>query len=251
MNDAHNPFSLEGKTIIVTGASSGIGQATAIECSRMGAKVILIARNEEKLQETFSRLNNESKHEYYSVDLTNFTELTALVNSVNNIDGVFLSAGKGLTLPVKFSDRDHFNEIFEINFFAQVELIRLLFKSKKLNRDASVVAVASIAGICGISPGNSIYGASKAALEAYMKYAAIEFAPRLIRVNCICPALVNTPLIKNGTITEEQMNEAVEKYPLKRFGRPEDIAYTAVFLLGDASSWITGTSIVIDGGNTI
>lgn len=252
MRDKLNPFSLEGKTILVTGASSGIGKATAIECSRMGAKVILLARNEDRLRETMSLLPNPTKvNEYKVIDLTDNDALKAFVKEMSNIDGLFLSAGKGVTKPIKFSGREAFDDIFEINFFAQVELMRELIKKKKLNKGASIVAVASIAATNGIAPGSAIYGASKGALNTFMKYAAVELAPNLIRVNTLCPGLVETPLIHRGTVSDDQMNEVVANYPLKRFGKPEDIAYSAVFLLSDASSWITGTSMAIDGGCTL
>ncbi len=246
----YNPFSLEGKTLLVTGASSGIGRAIAIECSRMGAHVIATARNKERLEETLAALDGEG-HEIVIADLTNADDMGNLLSSIKTVDGVVLCAGKGLTLPVQFAIREKFNDIFDINFFAPVELLRQLYKKKKINKDGSVVIIASIGGTRNFYVGNSIYGASKAALNSMMKFCAKEFAPRKIRVNSICPGMVETPLIHHGTISDEQLQTDIERYPLKRYGRPEDIAYLSVYLLSDASSWVTGQDFVIDGGSTI
>lgn len=247
-----NPFSLAGKTILVTGASSGIGQATAIACSNMGARVIAAARNEERLQATLSWLNaNAADHMMLLADLTSAEELEQLVKSLPQLDGAVLCAGNSVTLPLQFGSRDKFDEMFDVNFFAPVELLRLMYKKKVLQKGASVVLIASIGGTHSFMPGNGVYGASKAALNSIMKYAAREFSPRKIRVNSICPGMVDTPLIHRGTITEEQLAEDVKRYPLGRYGRPDDIANGALFLLSDASSWLTGHDLVIDGGFSI
>lgn len=247
-----NPFSLAGKTILVTGASSGIGQATAIACSNMGARVIAAARNEERLRATLSQLNaNVADHMMLLADLTSVEELEQLVKSLPQLDGAVLCAGNSVTLPLQFGSRDKFDEMFDVNFFAPVELLRLMYKKKVLQKGASVVLIASIGGTHSFMPGNGVYGASKAALNSIMKYAAREFSPRKIRVNSICPGMVDTPLIHRGTITEEQLAEDAKRYPLGRYGRPDDIANGALFLLSDASSWLTGRDLVIDGGFSI
>jgi len=247
-----NPFSLAGKTILVTGASSGIGQATAIACSNMGARVVAAARNEERLQATLSQLNaNVADHMMLLADLTSAEELEQLVKSLPQLDGAVLCAGNSVTLPLQFGSRDKFDEMFDVNFFAPVELLRLMYKKKVLQKGASVVLIASIGGTHSFMPGNGVYGASKAALNSIMKYAAQEFSPRKIRVNSICPGMVDTPLIHRGTITEEQLAEDAKRYPLGRYGRPDDIAKGALFLLSDASSWLTGQDLVIDGGFSI
>ena len=245
----YNPFSLEGKTVLVTGASSGIGRATAIACSKMGAAVILTARNEERLLETKQLINKECT--IYPADLTSEQDLEKLISQLPEIDGVVLCAGQTQTIPVKFAKREKFTSPFEINFFALVELNRLLFSKKKLKKDASVVIISSIGGLRIFNSGNMIYGTSKAALDSYMKYAAREFSTRSIRVNSICPGMVETPLIHAGVYTEEQLEEDVKRYPLGRFGKPEDIANAVIYLLSDASSWVTGHGLVIDGGVTI
>lgn len=245
-----NPFSLEGKTILVTGASSGIGQKTAIECSKLGASVVLTARNQERLNETFSQMEGTS-HSMLLAELTDAEQVTAMVNNLPVLDGVVLCAGKGMTLPFPFCTREKYNEIFDVNYFAPVELLRLLVKKKKLSKDSSVVFVSSIGGNGSYSLGNGIYGASKAAINSTMKFCARELAGKKIRVNSVNPGMVNTKLIQGGAISEEQHKLDMEKYPLKRYGETEDIAYGIIYLLSDASSWVTGHSLVIDGGVTI
>lgn len=247
-----NPFSLDGKTVLVTGASSGIGRETAITCSRMGARVIVTARNQERLQATFDELApNAEGHQQLLAELTSEEEIKQLVASLPPLDGLVLCAGNSTTLPLQFGTREKFDDMFDVNFFAPVELLRQLYKKKTLSKGASVVMIASIGGTHSFMPGNGVYGASKAALNSVMKYAAREYASRKIRVNSICPGMVDTPLIHRGTITEDQLAEDARKYPLGRYGKPEDIANGAIYLLSDASSWLTGHDLVIDGGFSI
>lgn len=250
MGIAYNPFSLEGKTVLVTGASSGIGQETAIQCSKLGAKVIITARNKDRLNESFSRLNGED-HQMILAELTNQVDVERLVSEVPALQGLVLCAGKGMTSPFPFSTRDKYDDIFNVNFFAPVELLRLLVKKKKLEKESSVVFVSSIGGNGSYSLGNGIYGASKAAINSTMKFCARELAVKKIRVNTVNPGMVNTKLIQGGAISEEQHKLDMEKYPLKRYGEPEDVAYGIIYLLSNAASWITGHSLVIDGGLTI
>lgn len=249
---AYNPFSLEGKTILVTGASSGIGKQTAEECARMGATVVVTARNEGRLQETLNSLEApERAHQMVIADLLEQEQLEALVAQVPALDGVVLCSGKGLTLPMQFATRDKFDDIFNTNFFAPFELLRMLYKRKKIQKEGSVVVLASLGGTQIFSGSNGVYGASKAALNSAMMFCAKEFAGRKVRVNCICPGMVDTPLIHRGTVSEEQLKENEKLYPLGRYGKPEDIAYAAVYLLSNASSWVTGQSMVLDGGISI
>ncbi len=246
-----NPFSLEGKTILVTGASSGIGKASAILFSKMAAKIIITARHKERLNETFSALVPDNQNQIIIADLTNKVDLDRLISEITSVDGVMLCAGKSANIPIPFCTREKFDNIFEINFFAPVELLRLLYRKKKINKGGSVVIVNSIGGNTVFAAGSSIYGSSKAALNSMMKYCAKEFASRSIRVNSICPGMVDTPLIRRGVITEEQLEKDRQDYPLKRYGKPEDVANAAVYLLSDASSWVTGQDIIIDGGISI
>ena len=245
----YNPFTLKGKTILVTGASSGIGQATAVECAQMGAEVVITGRDTERLQATADLMGTLNAQ--IAADLTNQEDVERLVASLPPLDGAVLCAGNSTTLPLQFGSREKFDEMFNVNFFAPVELLRLMYKKKVLQKGASVVLIASIGGTHSFMPGNGVYGASKAALNSLMKYAAREYASRKIRVNSICPGMVDTPLIHRGTITEEQLAEDAKRYPLGRYGKPDDIANGAVYLLSDASSWLTGHDLVIDGGFSI
>ncbi len=248
----YNPFSLQGKTVLVTGASSGIGRETAVVCSRMGAAVVITGRNEERLQQTFDELNPDVEgHMQLLADVTRAEDVERLVAALPKLDGAVLCAGNSTTLPLQFGTREKFDNMFNVNFFAPVELMRLMYKKKVLQKGASVVLIASIGGTHSFMPGNGVYGASKAALNSVMKYAAREYASRRVRVNSICPGMVDTPLIHRGTITEEQLAEDTKRYPLGRYGQPADIANGAVFLLSDASSWLTGHDLVIDGGFSI
>ena len=245
----NNPFSLQGKTILVTGASSGIGQATAVACAQMGADVVITGRDAERLQAT-ADLMGEAKGQIVA-DLIVQEDVDKLVAALPPLDGAVLCAGNSTTLPLQFGTREKFDDMFDVNFFAPVELLRLMYKKKVLQKGASVVLIASIGGTHSFMPGNGVYGASKAALNSVMKYAAREYASRKVRVNSICPGMVDTPLIHRGTITEEQLAEDAKRYPLGRYGRPDDIAHGAIYLLSDASSWLTGHDLVIDGGFSI
>lgn len=246
----NNPFSLEGKKVLITGASSGIGYATAIECSRMGANLVITGRDKKRLESCLNSLQGNG-HTLIQADLTNEEEMWQLIDQASVLDGIVICAGQGTTLPIKSANIQNYQDIFDINFFAPVELLRLLFKNKKLNNGASIVIIASIGGTFRFEPANAVYGTSKAAVNTFMKFAAIEFASKGIRVNSICPGMVETPLIKNGRFCEEQLEAYRETYPLKRFGKPEEIGQAAIYLLSDATSWVTGTSLVIDGGMSI
>ena len=245
-----NPFSLDGKIILVTGSSSGIGRETAIQCSKMGATIVITGRDEERLTETFNSLMGDSHVKIIS-DLTNQEDVERLVAEVPVLNGVVLCAGRGMTAPFLFSTREKYDEVFNVNYYAPVELLRLLVKKKKVERGGSVVFVSSIGGIHSFQIGNMIYGASKAAINSTMRFCAKELASKSIRVNSVNPAMVNTQFIKGGSFTDEQLRADQEKYPLKRYGEPQDIAYGIIYLLSDASSWTTGHSLIIDGGKTL
>lgn len=246
----YNPYSLKGKTVLVTGASSGIGQITAIECSKMGAELVVTARNEERLNETYCQLEGEG-HVRLLADLTDSDQIQYLLDQLSEINGLVLCAGKGMTAPFAFCTREKYDDIFNVNYFAPVELLRLMLKKKKITKNGSVVFVSSVGGNGSFNYGNTIYGATKAAINSTMKFCARELADKRIRVNSVNPGMVNTKLIQNGAISEEQLQLDLEKYPLKRYGDPQDIAWGIIYLLSDASSWVTGHSLVIDGGLTI
>jgi len=246
----YNPYSLKGKTILITGASSGIGQATAIECSKMGAIVLITGRNEERLNGTFKRLEG-SGHLKFTADLSIENELESIINDLPKLDGLVNVAGMVKTLPFQFINRDELTKVFDINFTAPTLLSQKLIKAKKLNKGCSVVFISSIDGPGIAHVGNSMYAASKGALSAIVKTIALELAIKKIRVNSILPGMVDTPLIHDGNITEEQLDIELKKYPLKRYGKPNDIAFAVIYLLSDASAWVTGTNLIIDGGFTL
>lgn len=247
-----SPFSLEGKTILITGASSGIGRATAIECSRMGAsRCLLVARNADALNETTSLLENDCESIVLKCDLTDFNSVENIVKDLPVLDGVVCNAGINKMQLVQFYTEKDINNIFSVNCFATMLLMKQLVKKKKLSNTSSVVFTASISGHSNVAPANGVYGASKSALSAYMKYAALELAPKGIRCNAIHPGRVETPLIHNGVTDEEAIKADMAMYPLGRYADPKEIAWSIIYLLSDASSWITGTDLVIDGGRSL
>lgn len=244
-----NPFSLEGKTILITGASSGIGRATAIECSRLGAKIIAAGRNEERLGATLSRCA-DTGCEKRTAELTDNGQIEALVDSIPVVDGVVCAAGILISFPFQFAVPEKVEKEFRVNVFSTIELVRLLIRRKKIPKGGSIVFLSSIGGARITNIGNGIYGATKAALSAITKNLAVELAPKGIRVNCLMPGMIDTPLIHGGEFTEEQRRADMERYPLGRYGRPEEVAYGAIYLLSDAGSFTTGAELVIDGGFT-
>jgi len=246
----YNPFSLEEKTILVTGASSGIGRAIAIECSKMGASVIITGRNEERLSQTFELLEGCS-HKKIICDLFSEESIKELTNQLSILNGIVYAAGIVKTLPFQFVSSKEIKNIFDVNFLAPVLLSQTLIKTKKMSKDASIVFVSSIDGPITVHAGNSMYAASKGAVTAIAKNMAVDLAPKKIRVNCILPGMTETPLIHTGYITQEQLDIDMKLYPLKRYGKPEEIAYAAVYFLSDASAWTTGANLIIDGGFTL
>lgn len=246
-----NPFLLEGKKIFITGASSGIGRSIAIECSKMGASLVITGRNQNKLLETYKSLANTSEHEHQFADLSNENELVDLVCKLPLFDGVVFCAGIVKDILTKFSDKADVENIFSINTFAPIYITQQLLHQKKIKNYGSIVFISSVSGTsCGYI-GGGIYGSSKAALLGFIKGLALEVAPRQIRVNSISPGMIETDLLKSTSLTLEQITKDKENYPLKRYGSPEDVAYATIFLLADASGWMTGTNLVVDGGYTI
>lgn len=246
----YNPFSLEGKTILVTGASSGIGRVTAIECSKLGAKLVLTGRNEERLIETAKLLVGDG-HVYYLADLSDYDQLTDLVSNLPKLDGFVNNAGIGKTLPIQFLSIEEIEKIFRVNNFAPMLLTKELTRKKKLANPSSIVFTLSIAGNYNVLPGNSMYGNAKTGLSAFVKYVALELAGKGIRCNAVSPGMVNTELIKNLPVSHDDMQKDMQQYPLKRYAEPEEIAYAIIYLLSDAASFVTGSNLVIDGGRSL
>ena len=246
----YNPFSLEGKTILVTGASSGIGKATAIECSKMGAIVIALGRNRGRLEETLSQLKTPGCQSF-SLDLTKGEEVKLLLDKLPKVDGVVNAAGIASTTLFQFATPEKIRDIFDVNFFAPVEFTRLLLKKKLINKGGSIVFISSIDGPVNVHVGNSTYSATKSALASISRGMAVELAAKGIRVNYLMPGQTETPLIHGDSITQEQLEQDKKNYPLGRYGRPEEIAYGAIYFLSDASTFTTGTGLIIDGGFTV
>ena len=246
MGITNNPFTLEGKTILVTGASSGIGRATAIECSKMGAKLVITARNEERLNKTLSELEGDG-HVALIADLTVKDDVANLVVSLPSLDGVVYNAGVGITVPLGFIKEEDLYRVFETNLFSTMMLNKAILRKKKINKQASIVFTSSISALFN-TPGIALYGATKAALLSYMRSCACELADKKIRVNAVLPGMIQTELINGGTLSEADKESDMATYPLKRYGTPQDVAYAFIYLLSDASSWVTGTSLIVDGG---
>ena len=236
----------------MTGASSGIGQATAVECSKMGAVVAITGRSAERLETTFNLLQGDA-HMQYRADLMSENDIDSLADQLPELDGCVHCAGisKGVR-PISFYKADEMETLFRTNTIAAALLTKSLLKKKKLKRSSSIVFVSSIEGNFKTSIGNGTYGMTKAAISAYARTAALELAPKGIRCNIISPGMVVTPMTAPiGEITEEQLKADMERYPLKRYGDPKDIAWGIIYLLSDASCWVTGSILKIDGGITL
>ena len=242
----HNPFSLEGKRILVTGASSGIGKAIAVECAKMGATVIITGRNAERLGQTFIQLEGIG-HSMIIADLSIAEDRTKLADSCEALDGVVLNAGIGHTKMIAFLTEKDMDEVFPINVYSPILLLKALIKKKRINYGASVVFMSS-AATQRADVGNALYGAAKAAIASFSKTCAIELADKKIRVNSIHPGMVETPLKDNMPFSQEDFEADKLRYLLKRYGQPEEVAYGAIYLLSDASAWITASQLIIDGG---
>jgi len=242
----NNPFTLNAKTILVTGASSGIGKQVAISCSEMGAKVCITGRDKKRLDETFQLLKGTG-HLQTICDLVNDDERSALIESLPALDGLVHCAGIIMPMPVKFIEDKHIQNVMGTNFNSAILLVSKLLKTKKLNKNSSLVFISSIAAHFPYI-GGALYNSSKAAIEAYSRNIAQEMSGMGLRSNCIVPAMVDTPMyeetLKGIKLTHEEYSA---KYPLG-IGKPEDIANAAIFLLSEASRWITGTNLSIDGG---
>ena len=246
----YNPFSLVNKKILITGASSGIGKAVAIECSKMGADVVITGRNKTRLNETFSLLEGENNQQIIA-DLNESPEIQLLIEDLPNLDGIVHCAGISGHKPFPFLKKGDFNEMFNVNFFVPAQISIDLLKAKKINKGGSIVFITSISGILTSYYGGSLYSATKGALGGILKGMALDLSPKKIRVNGVMPAMVQTDIMNNGDVTVEQFDIDIKKYPLNRYGKPEEVAYAVIYLLSDASAWTTGSNILLDGGRTI
>lgn len=250
--EGYNPFSLAGKTVLITGGAGGIGCATARTCIQQGARVILTDIREDALQSALTSLPASLTGEpnlCFTADLTNAEQLAALVDFCPAIDGLVCNAGVMKLTLTQFITEEELLRIQKINLNAPIMLTRSLLKKKMIKKGGSIVFTASAAGVYRVSIGNGIYATTKCGIDAFMRTVALEFGPKGIRCNSVNPGMVETALI--GSFTEEEKQKEMQNYPLRRFAKPEDIAYGIAYLLSDASSFVTGTALKIDGGMTL
>jgi len=245
-------FNLNNKNIMITGASSGIGKQCAITFSQLGANIILVARNKEKLEQTLNELK-KGNHTFFAQDITEYDKLEEIVNisvgKIGKISGFVHSAGVDKLLPFKLIEPGIYEEMFATNTISGFELARIISKKKYINSEgASFVFISSIMGILG-QIGKIAYCSSKGAVVSGVKAMALELASKKIRVNSILPAVVETEMSKQvlGNLSEESREEILNMHPLG-LGKPDDIANAGAFLLSDAARWITGTNLIVDGG---
>lgn len=253
MKECFNPFSLENKHIVITGASSGIGRQCAISCSKMGAKVTLIGRNVERLQETCDLMEGDG-HFVFSFDVTQVDLIKDLigliVDKVGKVDGFIHAAGIEKTLPLKILSIDDYESIFKVNALSSFEFIHQFSNKKFFNNGGHIVLISSITSIIGRG-GLAAYSASKGAMVSAVKSMAIELAKKNITINCISPGTILTPLMENflKTLSDEEYKNRVAGFPLG-LGHVDDVANACIYLLSDASRWVTGQNLIVDGGYT-
>lgn len=242
-----NPYQLTDKSIFITGAASGIGRATAFICAGLGAKVFITDINQTALKETYQMIEGEG-HTYTVANLTKEEDLFRLMEELPKLDGFVSNAGIIKTILTQFGEKSDIELIMSINTIAPIRLTQLLLQNKKIKKEASIVYTSSMAGVYNGAIGNGLYGASKAAINGFVKSLALELAPRGIRVNTVNPGITETSIYNNSSITTQQLEIEKANYPLGRFGKPEEIAMGICYLLSDATKWMTGNSLLIDGG---
>lgn len=245
----HNQFSLINKTILVTGASSGIGRQICISLAYAGANVIATGRDNNRLNETLLMLEGNG-HQIIPFDLTEVNLYKEFLDKIPRLSGIVHSAGIAKFIPFKAISEKEIRSIQSLNYEAPILLTQQLLKYKKIEKKGSIIFIASISGLIG-TVGNTIYAGSKAALIAASRALSIEVAGQEIRANCISPGMVITPLSSKikDSVSTETFKENEKLHPLG-FGMPEDVANACIFLLSDSSRWITGTNLIIDGGYT-
>lgn len=247
---SYNPFSLKGKIVFITGASSGIGKAVAIESSKIGARVVLVGRNIQRLENTYNQLEGKN-HLMFVADLNYVEEIESLMSQIPVVDGIVHCAGLTKSIPFQFATRKNMDEVMNVNFFAAAEITRWILKEKKISRNGSIVFISSVSGVFCSAVASTIYSASKGAVNGLVKGMALDLASKPIRVNSVNPGMIQTNLFERGAITKEQLTDDMKNYPLKRYGQPAEVAYAVIYLLSDASKWITGSNLLIDGGYTL
>jgi NAD(P)-dependent dehydrogenase (short-subunit alcohol dehydrogenase family) len=247
-----NFIDLSSKNILISGASSGIGRACAFACNSLGANVILLGRDQKRLDATLASLKGENNRAY-SIDITNYELIPGVienaVHEVGRISGFIHSAGVELTQSFQMTDPLDFENIYALNVVAGYELAKHCIKKRHIHFEgASLVFISSIRGILG-GAGNVAYCSSKGALISGVKALALEYASKNIRVNCISPAIVQTEMVKTffANLSDDSIEKIISLHPLG-LGLPEDVADAAVFLLSERARWITGSNLIVDGG---
>lgn len=244
-----NPFSLGGKTVLITGASSNIGRQIAVKCSEMGAKVIATARNEERLKETLRKMTGEG-HQILQSDLSDAEQIPALVEQLPELDGIVMCAAVFRTTPIRNNRRKYTEELFQTNTFANIDLVQLLLKKRKIKDGGSILFISSVAAYRPYA-GNALYSSTKGAINSFCQVLAIEQSKKKIRANCVSPGIIRSDMeIKDWAVTQDELDKEEARFPLG-FGHTEDIAYAAVYMMSDASKWVTGTNMIVDGGQSI
>ena len=248
-----NPFTLKDKFILITGASSGIGRQCAIVCSQMGASVALFGRNLERLGDTLQLMEARDKHLICGVDLLDYNKVAGivrdLVSQIGRINGLINCAGISTTLPFQAISSQKMELFFNTNVISSINLTKHVVKLSNFSSvGGSIIFISSVMALAGES-GKTLYSMTKGALNASVKSLAIELAQRNIRVNTISPGVVETPMSQNAvySLSEDKLNRIKSLHPLG-FGKPEDVAYSCVFLLSDTARWITGSNLTVDGG---
>ena len=251
----YNPFTLQDKVIIVTGASSGIGAQCAIDCSKMGAKVVLLGRNEERLQQTLALCDNPDKHLMLSYDLENTAGMSDMVKMIvgrmGKVSGLVNCAGISTTLPINLVKKENLEHFFETNVYSAYLLTKECTKKSVISESGlSVIFLSSIMGHVGEN-GKSLYSMTKGALVAGMRSLACELAKKQVRVNCISPGCIITPINANlPHIADPEKRVLLEAQHLLGLGHVTDVSNACIYLLSDAAKWITGTNLMVDGGYT-
>lgn len=251
----YNPFSLSGKTILVTGASSGIGRAVALECSKMGASLIITGRSEERLDATLRALEGEKHHYQIQHSFCGEEDVKAFMSKLPDtvkLDGVVHCAGISRFSSVMYIKESDLSDHLSINLVTPLLLNRYLLKMRLLQKKASLIHLSSIAAVLPFL-GQTAYAASKAGLLGAVRAMAKELMPKGIRINCILPAMVDTEMADatESVYGKEAIEEDKKRYFLGRYARPEEVAQMAVYLLSDAAQWITGSDFYIDGGHRL
>lgn len=237
--------------ILITGASSGIGREISIKLSEQGYKCILTGRNINELNNTLSMMSGMD-HSIFSGDLNDHSFINKISDDINNLSAIIHSAGIIKLAPLKFINKVDFDNIMNTNLISPFFLTQSLLKKKKVLNNSSVLFISSISGPLIGSKGNLMYSASKSAVNGIVKVLALELAEKKIRVNAISAGMIYSDMWKDESniISSEQLLQDSKKYPLG-YGKPSDVASLASFLVSNESLWITGSTIVLDGGFTI